>query len=100
MAWSPNISSERREAIRRAARAVVRLAVDPEATEPAHRQNEIVNDARTFNDFEAWDSVDALEDMVFTRGLVSLKQIEADRRAEFERRAKALAALMARTWPE
>ncbi len=31
MTWSPNISTERREAIGRAGRAVVRLATDREA---------------------------------------------------------------------
>lgn len=60
MTWSPNISSERREAIGRAGRAVVRLAVDAEAREPAHRQNVIVNDVQAFSDREAWDAVAAL----------------------------------------
>ena len=88
MTWNPNISTERREAIGRASRAVIRLAVDPEAREPAHRQNVIVNDVRAFNDREAWDAVAALEEMVLSRGLVTAQQIEA------ERRAAAVAVLM------
>lgn len=88
MTWSPNISSERREAIGRAGRAVVRLAVDPEAKEPAHRQNVIVNDVQAFTDREAWDALAALEHMVLSRGLVSAQQVEA------ERRAAAVAVLM------
>ena len=88
MTWNPNISTERREAIGRASRAVIRLAVDPEAREPAHRQNVIVNDVRAFTDREAWDAVAALEDMVLSRGLVTAQQVEA------ERRAAAVAVLM------
>ena len=88
MTWNPNISTERREAIGRAGRAVVRLAVDPEAREPARRQNVIVNDVRAFTDREAWDAVAALEDMVLSRGLVTAQQVEA------ERRAAAVAVLM------
>ncbi len=87
MTWNPNTSSERREAIRRAARAVVRLGVDPDAKEPAHRQNMIVNDPR-YSDREAWDAVSALEYMLTQRGLVSAQQIETERRAD------ALAVLM------
>lgn len=82
MTWNPNISTERREAIGRAGRAVVRLAVDPEARESAHRQNVIVNDVRAFTDREAWDAVAALEDMVLSRGLVTAQQVEAERRAD------------------
>ena len=88
MTWNPNISTERREAIGRAGRAVVRLAVDPEARESAHRQNVIVNDVRAFTDREVWDAVAALEDMVLSRGLVTAQQVEA------ERRAAAVAVLM------
>lgn len=88
MTWNPNISTERREAIGRAGRAVVRLAVDPEVRESAHRQNVIVNDVRAFTDREAWDAVAALEDMVLSRGLVTAQQVEA------ERRAAAVAVLM------
>ena len=88
MTWNPNISTERREAIGRAGRAVVRLAVDPEARESAHRQNVIVNDVRAFTDREAWDAVAALEEMVLSRGLVTAQQVEA------ERRAAAVAVLM------
>ena len=88
MTWNPNISTERREAIGRAGRAVVRLAVDPEARESAHRQNVIVNDVRAFTDREAWDAVTALEDMVLSRGLVTAQQVEA------ERCAAAVAVLM------
>ncbi len=87
MTWSPNISMERREAIRRAARAVVRLGVDPDAKEPAHRQNAIVNSPRC-SDREAWDAVGALEHMLTQRGLVTAQQIETERRAD------ALAVLM------
>ena len=82
MTWNPNISTERREAIGRAGRAVVRLAVDPEARESAHRQNVIVNDVRAFTDREAWDAVAALEDMVLSRGLVTAQQVDAERRAD------------------
>lgn len=67
---------------------MVRLAVDPEARESAHRQNVIVNDVRAFTDREAWDAVAALEDMVLSRGLVTAQQVEA------ERRAAAVAVLM------
>ena len=88
MTWSPNISSERREAIGRASRAVVRLAIDPEAKETAHRQNILVNAVQTFSDREAWDAVAALEHMVLSRGLVTAQQVEA------ERRAAAVAVLM------
>ena len=93
MTWTPNISSERREAMGRAGRAVVRLAIDPEAKEPARRQNVIVNDVQAFNDREAWDAVAVLEHMVLTRGLVSAQQIEA------ERRAAAVAVLMGEEVP-
>jgi hypothetical protein len=88
MTWSPTISSDRREAIGRASRAVVRLAIDPEAKEPAHRQNVIVNDVQAFSDREAGDAVAALEHMVLSRGLVTAQQVEA------ERRAAAVAVLM------
>ena len=88
MTWSPNISTDRREAIGRASRAVVRLAIDPEAKEPARRQNVIVNDVQAFSDREAWDAVAALEHMVLSRGLVTAQQVEA------ERRAAAVAVLM------
>lgn len=88
MTWSPNISTDRREAIGRAGRAVVRLAGDAEAKEPAHRQSVIVNDVSVYSDREAWDAVAALEHMVLTRGLVTAQQIEA------ERRAAAVAVLM------
>lgn len=63
------ISTERKEAISRAACAVVRLAIDPDAAEPARRQNRIVNDVTAYTDREAWDAVSGLEDMVYTRGL-------------------------------
>lgn len=63
-----HVSCERRAAIRRAADAVVRLAVDPEAHEPAQRQNAIVNDG-AYSDREALDAVMALETMVSNRGL-------------------------------
>jgi len=88
MTWSPNISAERREAIGRAGRAIVRLAADPEARQTARRQNVIVNDVSAYTDREAWDALAALEHMVVTRGLVSPQQIEA------ERRAAAVAVLM------
>lgn len=88
MTWSSNISTERREAIGRAGRAVVRLAIEPEATLPARRQNAIVNDVSAYTDREAWDAVAALEHMVVTRGLVTDQQIEA------ERKAAAVAVLM------
>lgn len=81
MTWNPNTSSERREAIGRARRAVARLAIDPKAAEAAHRQNVIVNDVQAFTDREAWDAVAALEHMVLTRGLVSAQQVEAEGRA-------------------
>lgn len=81
MTLNPTISTERREAIGRAARAVVRLAIDPEATLPAHRQNQIVNDVSLFTDRESWDAVAALEHMVFVRGLVSAEQMDTERRA-------------------
>lgn len=88
MTWNPNTSSDRREAIGRARRAVARLAVDPKAKDPAHRQNVIVNDVQAFNDREAWDAVAALEHMVLTRGLASAQQVET------EGRAAAVAVLM------
>jgi len=88
MTWTPNMSSERREAIGRAGRAVVRLAADPAAKEPARRQSAIVNDVKAYSDREAWDAVAALEHMVLSRGLVSAQQVER------ERRAAAVAVLM------
>lgn len=88
MTSNPPISTERCEAIGRAARAVVRLAIDHEATLPAHRQNQIVNDVSLFTDRESWDAVAALEHMVFVRGLVSAEQMDT------ERRAAAVAVLM------
>jgi len=81
MTWTPNISTDRREAIGRAGRAVVRLAAEPQAKSSAHRQNAIVNDVSAYTDREAWDAVAALEHMVWTRGLVSEQQAEAERRA-------------------
>jgi len=68
------ISTERKEAISRAACAVVRLAIDPDAAEPARRQNRIVNDVTAYTDREAWDAVSGLEDMVYTRGLQDGKE--------------------------
>ncbi len=88
MTWSPSISTDRREAIGRAGRAVVRLTVDATAKEPAHRQSVIVNDASAYSDREAWDAVAALEHMLVSRGLVTVQQIEE------ERRAAAVAVLM------
>lgn len=76
MIWSPNPSSDRRRAISRASRAVVQLAIDPTATDPARRLNAIAN-TLTFSDREAWDAVQALEDMVYTRGLVTREDLEA-----------------------
>lgn len=66
--YQKHMSETRREAICRAGRAVVRLAVDQGAVEPAERQNAIVNDPWS-GDREAWDAVQALEDMLLTRGL-------------------------------
>lgn len=88
--WDTNhtTSSDGREAISRAARAVVRLAVDPDAKEPALRQNVVVNNVDAFTDREAWDAVAALEHMTLSRGLVSAEQVED------ERRAAAVAVLM------
>jgi len=87
MTWTPRTSAERREAIGRAARAVIRLAIDPSITLTARRQNTIVNEV-TYTDREAWDAVAALEDMVISRGLVTAEQADA------QRRAAAVAVLM------
>lgn len=81
MTYTPHTTPERREAIRRAARAVVRLATVPEAKEPAHRQNAITGDVAAYTDTEAWDAVAALESMVYALGLVSAEEVEADRLA-------------------
>ena len=82
MNWTASkLSTERREAIARAARAVARLAVVADAKQSAHRQNSIINDVCAYTDAEAWDAVAALEGMVRSQGLATNTQIEADRRA-------------------
>lgn len=82
MSWTAaKLSTDRREAVARAARAVTRLAVDAQAKQEAHRQNSIVNDVCAFTDREAWDAVAVLEGLVLSRGLATSAQIEADRRA-------------------
>ena len=63
-----NLSDQRRQAIKRAGAAYTTLLVDPGAGEPAQRQFDVVQDSH-FIDAEAWDSVAALEDMVYVRGL-------------------------------
>lgn len=82
MTWSPRVSAERREAIRRATCALVRLAVIPELDEPARRQHAIVGDVGAYSDREAWDAVCGLEDMLVKNGLVTAAQIEQARAAE------------------
>lgn len=82
MSWTAaKLSTDRREAIARAARAVTRLAADTQAKQEAHQQNSIVNDVCAFTDLEAWDAVAVLEGLVLSRGLATSAQIEADRRA-------------------
>lgn len=81
MTWTPTASIDRREAMSRAARAVVRLAADPSARTSARRQNDIVQDTGRFDDRDAWDAVAALEDMVVKRGLVTAAQIAAEQSA-------------------
>ncbi len=71
--WMPGPT--RREAIARAAEAFVRLRPYAEAREEAQGKVQIVNDPRVL-DGEAWESVDALEDMVVTRGLAARAEIE------------------------
>lgn len=78
MTATHHTSPDRREAISRAASAVVRLRVEPSVQEPAHRQNAIVNDPR-FSDREAWDAVMALESMLVDLGIVEPQEIEAAR---------------------
>lgn len=64
MIFQPNYSTQRREAIKRAQRAVVALASHPDSRAPACRQNGIVNDATAYTDGEAWAAVQALEEAV------------------------------------
>lgn len=71
MTWTPRITPDRRAAIGRAGRAVVRLAPDPTAKESAHQQNAIVNDLGACTDRMAWDAVDELERMVCRLGVVT-----------------------------
>ena len=62
-------SAERREAIRRAARAVVLLQIDPTATKEARRYSAVVNELHLYDDWDAWECVLNLEAMVSCRGL-------------------------------
>lgn len=62
-------TSQRRAAIRRAARAVVLLHIDPTATGEARRYSAVVNDVELYGDPEAWECVLALECMVTSRRL-------------------------------
>lgn len=76
--WTPNISPGRREAIGRAARAIVRLAGIPDLRVEAHRQHGIVAAVTVYGDQEAAAAVTALENMLVSRGLMTPEQIEAD----------------------
>lgn len=83
-------SAERREAIKRASAAMVRLAVDPEALEVGHVQMSIATNL-WFSDREAWDAVGALEYLLVHRGIVTMAEVEATwarERAEAHERAK------------
>lgn len=62
-------TADRRQAIRRAARAVVLLHIDPTATGEARRYSAVVNDVDLYDDWDAWECVLALESMVTRRGL-------------------------------
>lgn len=64
MAFTVHPSPERREAIRRASCAVVRLAAVPQAKAAAHRQSVIVNDLTAYTDIQAWHAVATLEGML------------------------------------
>lgn len=79
--YTPHITAERREAIQRASRAVVRLAVIPEAKTPAHQRNAVVGDVMAYTDTEAWDAVAVLEWMVSAHGLIPAEEAEAERLA-------------------
>lgn len=57
-------SPQRRDAIKRAARAVTLLAIDEQASREARRQNAIVNDVCTHTDAEACAAAAALERLV------------------------------------
>lgn len=94
-----NTSEERREAIARAARAVVRLAADQAAQEAAKRHDAIVNDG-AFSDREAWDSVQALESMVIERGLITPEELDADHQAWKDEHKAGLDAFLAKLWSE
>lgn len=76
--WTPDISLSRREAIGRAARAIVRLAVIPDLRVEAHRQHGIVAAVTVYGDQEAAAAVAALENMLVTHALMTPEQIEAD----------------------
>jgi hypothetical protein len=64
MTGMPRISEDRRRAVGRAGRAVVRLAAHPEAKATAHLHSVTVNDVEHVDDATAWAAVDRLEDMV------------------------------------
>lgn len=62
-------STERRDAIKRAHAAAVRLAIYPDLREVIHTHLRIVNNngCVPFSDREAWDSVQALEAVLTQR---------------------------------
>ncbi|GAA1250269.1 hypothetical protein GCM10009633_23750 [Janibacter melonis] len=86
MTWFPdNITAERRQAIRRASCAVVRLAICPGMANLARRQRDIVDDVVLYGDAEAWEAVAVLEAMLVQQGIATREQIEAAVRARAER---------------
>lgn len=69
MTWSPTGSPERRDAIARASRALVRLSCETDLTLEVRRHHHIVGDVTAYTDLEAWEAVATLEDLVDRRGL-------------------------------
>jgi uncharacterized lipoprotein YmbA len=92
-------NTERQAAIRRARRAAARLAVVPATAEAVASLLAIVEGVRTFDTWEAWDAVVALEWMVTERGLVSPAEIEAEREQQAESHRAEAEALRARFAP-
>lgn len=69
------ITQDRREAIRRATCAAVRLQVEPSVKHAVHTLSVIANDPEE-TDTNVWDAVDELEQLLVTLGIASRADIE------------------------
>ncbi len=78
MNHQPAMTADRREAVSRAASAVVRLQVEPSVREAAKDLNRIVNDPER-DDWDAWEAVRGLEHTVLTLGLATWEDLDYDR---------------------